>query len=319
LQAPGKHQTHGASFPLGRACRIRNPANERRGAVMALMASRYNEQDMSQLDKVDPVEEAATVSHAVGGEQANLGDSRLCWNIGELEEMMESRVYAPTAVVVADDYRGVLLRITNMDSHRGCAADDSLEISNLKPFSLTVSVTRNGAPFACVLQLCLVTDDDQAIPPFLTEEDRRFPLLLGPDKAPTEAPPVEVPDTGVAVVKLQLGLKALSSKVHDRRFKLLVALNVPPETLKESPNLTVFSPCFKGITRLRPTAEEKRRRPAHAPPSEGGLEQQQQQLYMLARRLQQIEEDNADLRRRVMALEGNGVAAARGTKRPAED
>ena len=36
---------------------------------MALMASRYNEQDMSQLDKVDPVEEAATVSHAVGGEQ----------------------------------------------------------------------------------------------------------------------------------------------------------------------------------------------------------------------------------------------------------
>ncbi|EOD20274.1 hypothetical protein EMIHUDRAFT_469980 [Emiliania huxleyi CCMP1516] len=317
---------------------------------MALMASRYNEQDMSQLDKVDPVEEAATVSHAVGGEQANLGDSRLCWNIGaplaqptaaarverqadtrvphavaclahagELEEMMESRVYAPTAVVVADDYRGVLLRITNMDSHRGCAADDSLEISNLKPFSLTVSVTRNGAPFACVLQLCLVTDDDQAIPPFLTEEDRRFPLLLGPDKAPTEAPPVEVPDTGVAVVKLQLGLKALSSKVHDRRFKLLVALNVPPETLKESPNLTVFSPCFKGITRLRPTAEEKRRRPAHAPASEGGLEQQQQQLYMLARRLQQIEEDNADLRRRVMALEGNGVAAARGTKRPAED
>jgi len=125
---------------------------------------------------------------------------------------MESRVYAPTAVVVADDYRGVQLRITNMDSHRGSAADDSLEISNLKPFSLTVSVTRNGAPFACVLQLCLVTDDDQAIPPFLTEEDRRFPLLLGHDKAPTEAPPVDVPDTGVAVVKLQLGLKALSSK-----------------------------------------------------------------------------------------------------------
>jgi len=97
--------------------------------------------------------------------------------------------------------------------------------------------------------------------PLLTEEDRRFPLLVRPNIAPTEAAPIDVPPTGVVAVRLQLGQKALSSKIHDRKLKLLVCLDLPAEALRSYPNLSVFSPAFKGITRLRASAAEKRARP----------------------------------------------------------
>merc|ERR1719149_220810 len=87
--------------------------------------------------------------------------------------------HARHAREMVDYYRGVQLRI-DLPSDRGSAADGTLEISNLKPFSLTVSVTRNGAPFACWLQLFLLTDDNRAIAPFLA--DAGFPLLLLGDK-----------------------------------------------------------------------------------------------------------------------------------------
>jgi hypothetical protein len=103
---------------------------------------------------------------------------------------------------------------------------EAFDTSKQRTFNVTVTVrTIDGAPFGpCRVCIRLVTEDDEPVSPLLNEEDRRFPLLVRPDIAPTEAPPVEVPDTGVVVFRLQLGQKALSPRIHDRRFKLLLCL-----------------------------------------------------------------------------------------------
>jgi hypothetical protein len=143
----------------------------------------------------------------------------------------------------------------------------------------------------------LVTEDDQPVSPLLAEEDRRFPLLVRPDVAPTEAPPVEVPETGEVVFRLQLGQKALSSRIHDRRFKLLACLDVPDEVLRAHPNLTVLSPAFKGITRLRPSASERRDRAISAQLDESV------QVRALQERVDALEEANDLLQKRTASLE----------------
>lgn len=175
----------------------------------------------------------------------------------------------------------------------------ALEISNQRTFSVTVTVrTRNGAPFGpCRVCIRLVTEDDHPVLPMLAEEDRRFPLLVRPDIALTGAPPVEVPDTGEAVFRLQLGQKALSSRINDRRFKLLACLDVPPEILRAHPNLIVTSPAFRGITRLRPSASERRDRAISAQLSENV------QLRALQERVDTLEETNDFLRKRTARLE----------------
>mmetsp|Transcript_11749 Transcript_11749/g.32294 ORF Transcript_11749/g.32294 Transcript_11749/m.32294 type:complete len:196 (-) Transcript_11749:292-879(-) len=164
---------------------------------------------------------------------------------------------------------------------------------------LTISVRRqNGTPYGpCRICIRLVTEDDYPVGPLLPEEDRRFPLIVRPDLAPTEAPPIDVPANGEVSVRLQLGQRALSSRIHDRRFKLLVCLDVPTETLRFNPNLTVFSPPFKGITRLRPTASERRSAPMQ---SQLGKRNADDALQRLQNRVDALE---AMLVKRTMALE----------------
>jgi len=96
----------------------------------------------------------------------------------------------------------------------------------------------------------------QAVQPFLSQEDARSPLLVGVDGSPAQAVPVK-PD-GLATFTLKLGKNALSSKVNNRRFSLLVQLDLPVEQLANSPNLMVLSPPFKGLTRLRLRAGDAR-------------------------------------------------------------
>eukprot|EP00967_Tisochrysis_lutea_P130766 scaffold226606_cov31-Tisochrysis_lutea.AAC.2 len=96
----------------------------------------------------------------------------------------------------------------------------------------------------------------QAVQPFLSQEDARSPLLVGMDGSPAQAVPVK-PD-GFATFTLKLGKNALSSKVNNRRFSLLVQLDLPVEQLANLPNLMVLSPPFKGLTRLRLRAGDAR-------------------------------------------------------------
>lgn len=138
------------------------------------------------------------------------------------------------------------------------------EVSNLRPFKLTIAVrtTSNEPPTVShlMLKVSLVVESPdagvQAVQPFLSQEDARSPLLVGMDGSPAQAVPVK-PD-GLATFTLKLGKNALSSKVNNRRFSLLVQLDLPVEQLANSPNLMVLSPPFKGLTRLRLRAGDAR-------------------------------------------------------------
>eukprot|EP00962_Isochrysis_galbana_P001902 scaffold494_cov117-Isochrysis_galbana.AAC.14 len=138
------------------------------------------------------------------------------------------------------------------------------EVSNLRPFKLTIAVrtTSNEPPTVShlMLKVSLVVESPdagvQAVQPFLSQEDARSPLLVGVDGSPAQAVPVK-PD-GLATFTLKLGKNALSSKVNNRRFSLLVQLDLPVEQLANSPNLMVLSPPFKGLTRLRLRAGDAR-------------------------------------------------------------
>jgi hypothetical protein len=138
------------------------------------------------------------------------------------------------------------------------------EVSNLRPFKLTIAVrTSSNEPpplTHLMLKVSLVVESPdagvQAVQPFLSQEDARSPLLVGMDGSPAQAVPVK-PD-GLATFTLKLGKNALSSKVNNRRFSLLVQLDLPVEQLANSPNLMVLSPPFKGLTRLRLRAGDAR-------------------------------------------------------------
>lgn len=138
------------------------------------------------------------------------------------------------------------------------------EVSNLRPFKLTIAVrtVANEPPRMShlMLKVSLVVESPdagvQAVQPFLSQEDARCPLLVGMDGSPAQAVPVK-PD-GFATFTLKLGKNALSSKVNNRRFSLLVQLDLPVDQLANSPNLMVLSPPFKGLTRLRLRAGDAR-------------------------------------------------------------
>mmetsp|Transcript_8987 Transcript_8987/g.29782 ORF Transcript_8987/g.29782 Transcript_8987/m.29782 type:complete len:391 (-) Transcript_8987:575-1747(-) len=173
-----------------------------------------------------------------------------------------------SAGAAAGAYADLRIRFVDQEVHRTvtdpatCTTEN--EVSNLRPFKLTIAVrtTSNEPPTVShlMLKVSLVVESPdagvQAVQPFLSQEDARSPLLVGVDGSPAQAVPVK-PD-GLATFTLKLGKNALSSKVNNRRFSLLVQLDLPVEQLANSPNLMVLSPPFKGLTRLRLRAGDAR-------------------------------------------------------------
>jgi hypothetical protein len=73
---------------------------------------------------------------------------------------------------------------------------------------------------------------------------------VGLDGSPAQ--PVAVKPDGIATFTLKLGKNALSSKVNNRRFSLLVQLDLPVEQA-DHPEITRDQPRSPEITRGHPT------------------------------------------------------------------
>ena len=73
---------------------------------------------------------------------------------------------------------------------------------------------------------------------------------MGLDGSPAQ--PVAVKPDGIATFTLKLGKNALSSKVNNRRFSLLVQLDLPVEQA-DHPEITRDQPRSPEITRGHPT------------------------------------------------------------------
>lgn len=199
----------------------------------------------------------------------SITSSRLWWSVDGIKNLIQPStidlVPAPAAPSAAPDYGSIVLKIDSLMSHvRG-----EHILSNLKYFEMNVSVmarkSGSDTPIPYTkdkVSVALVTEDGLPLIRLLSDEDRQFVQLVGPDGVELrEAGPVDVQPDGQVFFRLRLGKRMISSN-FGKRLRLLVFLNVEQETLQEFPNLSVVSPPFVAKTRLRNPKPEKKEKEA---------------------------------------------------------